>query len=80
LPSGRKEALALGKGSKWKPGQGEMIPNESSPEETVVSWSAEERAEAAMNVREYIAILREWDSKERMKRARCIVDSASPEE
>jgi len=57
-----------------------MIRNESSPEEAVASWSAEERAEAARNFHEFIEILREWDSKERMKRARRIIDSASPEE
>lgn len=57
-----------------------MICNESSPEEAVVTWSAEERAEAARNFHEFIAILREWDSEERMKRARRIIDSASPEE
>lgn len=42
--------------------------NENDMRETVENFSA------------YLAILREWDSKERMKRARSILDSASPGE
>jgi len=56
-----------------------MIRNESSPDEAVASWSAEERAEAARNFRELITILREWDDEERMERARRVVESASSE-
>ena len=51
-------------------------PNASA----VAQWSEEDRAEAARNFHEFIAILREWDGKERMKRAKCMLDSASPEE
>ena len=33
--------------------------------DTTAAWSAEDRAEAARNFRELIAILREWDEEER---------------
>lgn len=57
-----------------------MIRNESSPDEAVANWSPQQRAEAARNLMAYISILREWDSDERMSRARRMLESASSEE
>lgn len=59
-----------------------MLEEERSVAEAsgIASWSEEERAEAARNFRELIAILREWDNGERMDRVRRVLKSASSKE
>jgi len=49
-------------------------------EEALTSWSSEDWAEAAYNVGQFLAILREWDREDREGMARRFLESMSGEE
>ena len=49
-------------------------------EEALTSWSSEDWAEAAYNLGQALAILREWDQEDRTGKARRFLESVSGEE
>ncbi len=57
-----------------------MSHDDRTHETVIANWSPEKRSEAAKNFAEFIAILRKWDSIERLERAKRMLESASSEE
>ena len=48
--------------------------------EATASWSSEDWAEAAYNLGQYLAILREWDQEDRKGKAHRFLESVAGEE
>ena len=55
------------------------VPTERTLQQVIRHWSPEERSEAAKNFAEFIAILRGWDSVERLERAKRMLESSTQE-